>query len=240
MASYRQLRSRSRSGYTRSGRVRSPLTKTAPRGIGPTPAQLQRRLGNRGTQAWLAEQAPVQQIQMKDQPDEMYGRKAVEEEELLQGKFDPMQRQGPEEEEELVQGKFTVNEAPAQFQGDQGTAQSRTGMPNPLKAGLEQLSGMDLSGVLVHSNSSKPAQLNAFAYTQGQDIHVAPGKEKHLPHEGWHAVQQMQGRVKPTMQAKGVSINNDAGLEREADVMGARALQVAQRDQATKNPNKAK
>ncbi len=222
MTSYRQLRSRSRSGYTRPGRVRSPVTQTAPRGIGPTPAQLQRRLGNRVTQAWLAEQAPVQQIQMKDQPDEINGRKDVEGEELLQGKFDSMQRQGPEEEE-LLQGKFAANEAPTQLQGGEGQAENSTGMPGPLKAGLEQLSGMDLSGVRVHNNSSKPVQLNALAYTQGQDIHVGPGQEKHLPHEGWHAVQQMQGRVQPTMQAKGVSINDDAGLEREVDEMGAKA-----------------
>ena len=38
-------------------------------------------------------------------------------------------------------------------------------------------------------------------------------------------MQQMQGRVKPTIQAKGKSINDDAALEREADVMGAKALQ---------------
>ncbi len=225
MASYRQLRSRSRSGHTRPGQVRSHVTQTAPRVAGATPVQLQRRLGNRGTQAWLAEQIPVQRIQMKEQQDEMYGRKAGEEEELLQGKFDPMQNQGPEEEEELLQGKFTANEAPAQFQGDQGKDQNRTGMSGPLKTGLEQLSGMDLSGVRVHKNSSEPVQLNAFAYTQGQDIHVAPGQEKHLPHEGWHAVQQKQGRVKPTMQAKGVSINDDTDLEREADAMGAMVLQ---------------
>jgi hypothetical protein len=36
----------------------------------------------------------------------------------------------------------------------------------------------------------------------------------------------MQGRVEPTMQAQGVSINDDEGLEREADVMGARAMQT--------------
>jgi len=45
-----------------------------------------------------------------------------------------------------------------------------------------------------------PAQLNALAYAQGSDIHVAPGQEKHLPHEAWHVVQQSKGRVKPTMQ----------------------------------------
>ena len=41
-------------------------------------------------------------------------------------------------------------------------------------------------------------------------------------------VQQKQGRVKPTMQMKGkVYANDDAGLEKEADVMGAKALQNA-------------
>ena len=102
---------------------------------------------------------------------------------------------------------------------------NQTGMPNQLKSGLERLSNMDLSDVRVHYNSAKPADVNALAFAQGQDIHLAPGQEKQLPHEGWHVVQQMQGRVKPTIQAKGVSINDDQRMEREADVMGARALQ---------------
>jgi len=105
-----------------------------------------------------------------------------------------------------------------------GEAENRTGMPHSLKTGLEALSGMDLSGIRVHRNSSKPAQLNALAYTRGQEIHVGPGQEAHLPHEGWHAVQQMQGRVQPTMQMNGEAINDDTRLEREADVMGAKAL----------------
>lgn len=101
---------------------------------------------------------------------------------------------------------------------------NRTGLPDQLKSGMEQLSGMSLDGVRVHYNSGKPAQLQALAYAQGSDIHLAPGQEKHLPHEAWHVVQQAQGRVRPTMQMKGeVAINDDAGLEREADVMGARA-----------------
>ncbi len=102
---------------------------------------------------------------------------------------------------------------------------NRTGIPDELKAGIESLSGMSLDHVKVHYNSSQPAQVNALAYAQGGDIHVAPGQEQHLPHEAWHVVQQAQGRVKPTMQMKdGVSVNDDEGLEREADVMGARAL----------------
>ena len=96
-----------------------------------------------------------------------------------------------------------------------------------LRAGLESLSGRDLSGVRVHYGSPKPAQLEAHACTQGSGIHVAAGQERHLPHEGWHAVQQMEGRVRPTLQLHGTAINDDAALEREADVMGARAMHGA-------------
>lgn len=105
--------------------------------------------------------------------------------------------------------------------------ENRTGMPDKLKSGIEALSGIDMSDVKVHYNSSQPAQLNARAYAQGNQIHIAPGQQKHLPHEAWHVVQQKQGRVKPTMQMKSkVNINDNAGLEKEADVMGARANEI--------------
>lgn len=100
-----------------------------------------------------------------------------------------------------------------------------TGLPARLKAGIEALSGMSLDGVRVHHDSPKPARLHALAYTQGRDIHVAPGQAQHLPHEAWHVVQQAQGRVAATRQMKqGVPLNDDRGLEREADIMGQRAL----------------
>ncbi len=194
--------------------------------------------------------APMQRQQELEEEELLQGksetaqRQAVEDEELLQGKMEPVQRQGELEEEELIQGKFDPvqpqalededlhkdrfagSEVPMRHQGIEDGGENRTGMPDSLKGGLEQLSGLDLSGVRVHHNSAKPVQVNALAYAQGQNIHLAPGQEKHLPHEGWHAVQQMQGRVKPTMQTKGVSINDDEGLEREADVMGAKAMQM--------------
>jgi hypothetical protein len=104
---------------------------------------------------------------------------------------------------------------------------NKTGMPDALKAGVESLSGYSLDDARVHYNSPKPAQLQALAYTQGTEIHVAPGEEEHLPHEAWHVVQQAQGRVKPTMQMKdGVPVNDDEGLEHEADVMGVRVVQM--------------
>src|ERR1700730_4412781 len=105
-----------------------------------------------------------------------------------------------------------------------------TALPDRLKAGVEQLSGLAMDDVRVHYNSSKPATVQAHAYAQGTEIHLGPGQEQHLPHEAWHVVQQKQGRVKPTLQMKGMAINDDAGMEREADVMGARAFRTKPRD----------
>lgn len=104
---------------------------------------------------------------------------------------------------------------------------NNTGLPDKLKSGMEALSGFAMDDVKVHYNSVKPAQLQALAYAQGNDIHVGPGQERHLPHEAWHVVQQKQGRVHPTMQMKdGTAINDDHGLEQEADTMGAAAMQL--------------
>lgn len=101
------------------------------------------------------------------------------------------------------------------------------GLPGGLKSGLEHLSGFDLSPVRVHYNSPNPARVGALAYAQGANIHLGPGQERHLPHEGWHVVQQMQGRVRPTVQYKNAPINTDASLEREADTMGGRAHRIS-------------
>ena len=112
------------------------------------------------------------------------------------------------------------------------------GLPEPLKTNMEQHSGIDLSGVKVHRNSSQPARLDqqvnsnpevvqqhkTEAFAQGENIHLAPGKDQHLAHEAWHVVQQKQGRVKPT-QSNG--INDDPKLEKEADDMGAKLSRSA-------------
>lgn len=98
------------------------------------------------------------------------------------------------------------------------------GLPEPLKTNMEQIGGLALNDVRLHRNSSRPAALGALAFTQGSDIHIAPGQERHLPHEAWHVVQQKQGRVRPTTQMKGVGLNDSPALEREADIFGAAAL----------------
>jgi hypothetical protein len=130
----------------------------------------------------------------------------------------------------LAQMQAMVANSPrqtAQRQAMEAIRPNRTGMPDQLKSGIEGLSGMAMDDVKVHYNSDKPAGLNAHAYAQGRDIHVGPGQEKHLPHEAWHVVQQAQGRVQATRQMKeGTAVNDDTGLEREADEMGARAMQL--------------
>ena len=135
-------------------------------------------------------------------------------------KSEPLQRM----EEDPLQGKFE-SESTQREAAPEAPRPNNTGLPDNLKSGIENLSGMNMDHVRVHYNSDKPAQLQAHAYAQGNEIHVAPGQEQHLPHEAWHVVQQAQGRVKTTVQMKGnMQVNDDVGLEREADVMGANAL----------------
>lgn len=101
--------------------------------------------------------------------------------------------------------------------------ENKTGLPDHIKNGVEQLSGHSLDDVKVHYNSDKPAQLKAHAYAEGNQIHLAQGQEKHLSHEAWHVVQQKENRVSPTKQLNGVQVNDNASLEKEADTMGAKA-----------------
>ena len=105
---------------------------------------------------------------------------------------------------------------------------NRTGLPDALKAGVKALSGISMDTVRVHYNSSQPAQLQAHAFAQGSDIHLAPGQDGHPPHEAWHVVQQAQGRVKPTTQMDGGAVVNDNDrLAREADALGTKAAESA-------------
>ncbi len=100
-------------------------------------------------------------------------------------------------------------------------------LPENLRRALEYLSSMDLSEVCVHYNSFKPCEVSAKAYAFGTDIYIRPEQEHLLPHECWHIVQQMQGRVTPTGMVNGFSINDESELEREADIMGTLAYHIA-------------
>lgn len=87
--------------------------------------------------------------------------------------IDIIQRVGIEKEEEILQGKFESIQQKS----------NNTGLPDNLKSGVENMSGLSMDDVHVHYHSDKPAEIQAHAYTQGRDIHIAPGQEKHPPHE---------------------------------------------------------
>ncbi|MFQ6026091.1 MAG: DUF4157 domain-containing protein [Dehalococcoidia bacterium] len=187
-----------------------------------------------------------EELQMKSTGSPIQLQSPMEDEELLQGKFkpaqlqsleedeelqmkstgSPAQLQGPMDEEELLQGKFPQHHSVTQLKDSSDPPKNRTGLPDSLKAGIESLSGLAMDDVKVHYNSAKPASLQALAYTQGTDIHVGPGQEQHLAHEAWHVAQQKQGRVRPTVQVENTVVNDDTSLEREADVMGAKAKRL--------------
>ena len=122
-------------------------------------------------------------------------------------------------------------------QREEAPRPNNTGMPDNLKSGIESLSGYSMDDVRVHYNSSKPATVQALAYTQGTDIHVAPGQEKFLPHEAWHVAQQMAGRVAPTTNINDMPVNDNASLEHEADVMGERAISCKKGPEELKKRN---
>lgn len=109
--------------------------------------------------------------------------------------------------------------------GGSGTEQYKvpgnlTGIPDHMKERMEASSGFSFDDVRVHYNSHRPAQIQALAYTQGNQVFIGPGQDRHLGHELGHVVQQKQGRVKPTGSVKGRPLNDDKSLEREADMLG--------------------
>jgi hypothetical protein len=217
--------------------------------------ELQLKPGPAAIQRQEIPEEEEEELQLKREPAAVQRQEIPEEEEEeLQMKLESavLQRQELPDEDGMMQpdmpslglhGGPVAPDVEAAIQRATGRAESdvrrenRTGLPDNLKLGLENLSGLAMDDVSVHYSSPKPAEIHAHAFTRGKDIHIASGQEKHLPHEGWHVVQQAQGRVKPTMQLKdGVPVNDDQGLEHEADVMGAKALQARRPEHATFAP----
>ena len=100
---------------------------------------------------------------------------------------------------------------------------NQTGIPDQMRKRYEAVSGLSFDDVRVHYHSDKPAQFKALAYTQGNQVYVAPGQERHLGHELGHIIQQKQRRVRGNKRLGNVLLNTENTLEREADVFGRRA-----------------
>lgn len=132
-----------------------------------------------------------------------------------------------EQQEETSARESLFADFRKQFAGDEEHPlehgrQATEGSPLPehLKERLEQGTGFSMDDVRIHYHSDKPAELGALAYTQGADIFIGPGQEKHLEHELGHVVQQKQGKVRPTTHIEGIPVNDASDLEMTAERIG--------------------
>ena len=142
---------------------------------------------------------------------------------------------------EQIQMKMDNTMSPPQFKldasgngGGGGNGGSGSGLSPELNAQMSSAMGSDFSNVNIHANSDKASEAGALAYAQGNDVHFAPGQydpgsqkgQELIGHELAHVKQQSEGRVQANASVGGMSVNNDAGLEKEADSMGAMAAQM--------------
>lgn len=129
--------------------------------------------------------------------------------------------EGPEDDEAKVERSATPMAPPS---SDGGRP-----LPEAVRARMEAAFGVNFASVRIHEGPQATA-IDALAYTQGTDIHFAPGRydplssvgQRLLGHELTHVVQQQAGQV-PRPQAKSSSIVQDWALEAEADLLGAQA-----------------
>jgi hypothetical protein len=102
-------------------------------------------------------------------------------------------------------------------------------LPAPLQAKMERSFATDFSDVRVRVDPAV-SDLGARAYANGSQLSFAPGEydphstagQELVGHELAHVVQQREGRVSMP-QGKDAPVNEDPGLEREADCLGALA-----------------
>jgi Domain of unknown function (DUF4157) len=109
-------------------------------------------------------------------------------------------------------------------------AENRTGLPDQILQRMENAFGHDFSEVRTQE-TAEPEKFEAQAFARGNELHFRPGAfDPHsqtglsmIGHELAHVVQQRQGRAR----GAGSVVLEDAGLESEAEELGARAADGA-------------
>lgn len=105
-------------------------------------------------------------------------------------------------------------------------------LPEAVQRQMGGAFGADFSSVRVHEGPHA-SQLGAVAFTQGENVHFAPGQynpgtssgQQLLGHELAHVTQQRAGEVRANGAVGGVPLNDDAGLEAKADRAAVAAMQ---------------
>src|SRR5437764_4557798 len=104
-------------------------------------------------------------------------------------------------------------------------------LPKSVRQQMETALGQDFSDVRIHEGSHVTS-IGALAYTQGTDLHFAPGRyqpssaegQALIGHELTHVAQQRAGLVQP-IQWNEIPLNAESSLEGEADVASKEAAQ---------------
>ncbi len=163
------------------------------------------------------------------------GKNPVNDDPKLEHEADVMGKQAAEgktvqkqEEEKERQAKKGGSNPPSP--SGSGT---KTKLPEEVQSKMENSFGTSFSDVNIHPNDEGAKDMGALAYTQGKDVHFAPGQyspgtqkgQELIGHELTHVEQQKAGRVQPTAQGKGMAVNDDPKLENEADEMGKKAAE---------------
>ena len=141
-------------------------------------------------------------------------------------------------------GRIPEQLMPAQNMNGESSAeqnQNDTGIPIPVRRKMERALGADFSDVRVHQESSRASELGAIAFTQGHDIHFAPGTwtpatnqgQEILGHELAHVMQQRAGQVKTSAEVNGEKLNDEPKMEGEADALGRLAARSIERPRPT-------
>lgn len=171
----------------------------------PEPAPIQKKIQDLESEELESEEHPIENIAQR----KMYGSPVTP----------PIEKPGNNEGED--------NSFPIQTSLDSDTTASPETGGSSLSSQAQEVASEDFSNVQF-KESQTASDIGALAYTQGDTITFAPGQFQPntqsgralIGHELTHVKQQRDGRVQPTTQAKGLPVNNDPGLEKEADDIG--------------------
>jgi hypothetical protein len=215
-----------RSSANQSGKYGKQLTPPVSGSISAPPGQLQAIQAADKKKKGAAPASMKEDAQLADKKKKGPAASMKEDAQLADKK-----KKGPavsmKEDAQLADKK---KKGPAASMKKDSGASSPNKMPEHVQQRMESTMGADFSNVKIHEGS-KASSVGALAYAQGNDIHFAQGKfnpntsggQQLLGHELAHVVQQRQGRVKANTSVNGLPVNDDRGLEKEADNLGAKA-----------------
>ena len=154
----------------------------------------------------------------------------AEEEEMVQGKHDPLQRKEEELKPQVgLEGGPVGKDIEGQINSMRGGGSEA---PEGIRRQVEGATGANLGGVRVHEGGEANAlnhQLSAKAFTTGNDIFLrsdaSSGDSELMAHELAHVVQQSSGRTSGGGGGMSAGASNDP-LEAEADSLAIRCFRA--------------